>query len=590
MVDHPLEADVDNCSESAFRKALKHLPALPNLDYKIRRANSLIDQVRGHPVNLDRIPAEDKSLPPILNKLTSAKRAFYDAHNQADKRRAKFDILDATADLGLLEFKRSKLEVKDALLPDENSVAKLRELDGAITELLTLQSQIRAARKKSAGQQDEELERLEEKFDDPDRPTFVWRLDFAEVFHRKGATGFDLVLGNPPYVVITDEKFTAKDIGHLSTRYEVAQYKVDLYHLFMEQGVRVARVGGVLAFVVPNQWFTQKFTEKLRRFCLRESQIIELVVLEGLVFQEADVHNALVFLRHSSPSKKHVVRIKKPESPESVSTALVSTAVQAEWASSDDGCFETRLSGKTGDLVSRLRKTMPMLGECVRISLGCQAYNSSKHTKQQIENRVFHADRKLGAEYMEELAGKDVGRYSLERKKGQWIRYGSWLHDYRERDWLEGPRILVREIPNRPPYQIPACYVEKSYCNYKTILNVNPAQQTVFSMKFLTGVLNSRMVSFLYPYIANKLVADSFPRISVADLRRMPCCPYSPTDSVQAVLHDQIVILVDKILTAKRKNPQADTGDLESEIDERVYRLYGLTKDEIKLVEASLQK
>jgi hypothetical protein len=96
IVDHPLDVDVDQCSARDFRHALKRLSALPNLDFKIRVANSLIDRVHGEPVNIATVAAEDRTLPPILNKLTGAKRQFYEAHSITDKRRLRFDILDAT--------------------------------------------------------------------------------------------------------------------------------------------------------------------------------------------------------------------------------------------------------------------------------------------------------------------------------------------------------------------------------------------------------------------------------------------------------------------------------------------------------------
>ena len=187
----------------SFCRCAEKIPALPNLDFKIRRANSLIDMVRGHPVNMKHGGADEKGmLPPILNRLITAKRQFYDAHKMTDKRRLRFDILDATAELAMYEFSATKTDI--GLIPDEKDSARVAELASAEREMGWLRQQIRAARKKPAAQQDDELERLGKQFDDEQKPTFVWQLDFAEVFHRTPAAAarFDLVIGNPPYGIV----------------------------------------------------------------------------------------------------------------------------------------------------------------------------------------------------------------------------------------------------------------------------------------------------------------------------------------------------------------------------------------------------
>lgn len=239
----------------------------------------------------------------------------------------------------------------------------------------------------------------------------------------------------------------------------------------------------------------------------------------------------------------------------------------------------------------------PPLNSVARASLGCQAYNRTKHTAEQIANRVFHADRKLTNEYLPELAGNDVGRYLVKRQRGQWIKYGPWLHDYRTMDWLQGPRILIREIPGSPPYQLQACYVEETYCNYKTILHVNPSQSTTFSMKYLCGLLNSRLLSLLYPHVSNKPVAKSFPRLSVGDVKRLPVRSVNVLDPTDKACHDKMVMLVDRMLdlhkqSDKAKNPddktrlQREIDATDRQINQLVYELYGLTEEEIRIVEA----
>lgn len=424
---------------------------------------------------------------------------------------------------------------------------------------------------------------------------FSWEAEFGEIM---AAGGFDAVIGNPPYVVIGKDFFPTSEINYLN-HYEVAQYKTDLFHLLLQRGLDLLRVEGLLGFIVPNPWLTLKYTERLRRYILNESKIRELVVLDHLVFQDANVYTALVFLEKGRPGRNHVVSVKHARSATEVTSIAECAATQipqSDWYQSEGARFETRLIGKLGAFVSKVVERWSPLSEVARASLGCQAYNSSKHTKDQIKKRVFHASYKVGEEYLPELAGSDVGRYIIERKRGQWIKYGPWLHDYRTMDWLQGPRILIREIPGSSPYRIQACYVEETYCNYKTILNVNPSERTTFSMKYLCGLLNSRLLSFLYPYLSNKIIAQGFPRISVGDLRNLPICTIDFTDPIDKARHDRVVALVEHIMALHKKLAAAtipadkvlyerQIEATDRQIDALVYELYGLTEEEIAIVE-----
>jgi len=221
MVDYPLEVDPDNCALPDFRRAIKKITPLPNLDFKIRRANSLIEQIRGHAIKFPQTAADTSDFALSLSKLATAKHRFYEARRKKDKRLAQLDILEATAELAKYEFNSTKL--KFGLLPSDQDAERAAVLDRAEAEMGKLQMQIAAARKKNEREKDDDIERLSRVFNDEAKPTFVWQLDFAEIFHRSSrgnealttllpdetrkekepqarCYGFDLVLANPPYV------------------------------------------------------------------------------------------------------------------------------------------------------------------------------------------------------------------------------------------------------------------------------------------------------------------------------------------------------------------------------------------------------
>ena len=426
---------------------------------------------------------------------------------------------------------------------------------------------------------------------------FDWKEEFPEIFKQGG---FDIGIGNPPYVLLSPDIHSASEIEY-TRKFKVSNYKVDLYHLFIEKGIDILKQNGKLGFIIPSTWLTQKFTKPLREFVINNTHLEQLLLFQYLVFTDANVFTQILILKKQA----------KATNSNRIMAATVSSAEQfneltpKKWnniiqgdiiSSSEDSVIEIRQFDAVGKVVNKIIFTNPMLKEVARASLGCQAYNSSKHTKEQIKNRVFHADKKLSNEYLPELAGKDVGRYTLQRLKGTWIKYGSWLHDYRTMDWLTGPRILVREISCKPPYRIQAVYTEDLYCNYKTILNVNPSNKTVFSMKYLCGLLNSKLISTVYEKTSNKIISNAFPRLSVGDLKNLPIKNIDFDNQREKEFHDNIAKLVDNLLklstqlqTAKletqRQQIQRTINHSESKIDELVYGLYGLADEEIKIVE-----
>ncbi len=422
---------------------------------------------------------------------------------------------------------------------------------------------------------------------------FDWHSAFPQVFAHGS---FDAVIGNPPYVVLSEDIFQNGEITYFK-KYKVEEYKSDIFHLFIQKGIDLLRDMGRLGFITPNTWFTLQFSSKLRKFVLEETEIKEIDLFEHKVFQGINVHTGLFILKKIKPQHDTEVLVKQFDlkfKPEDLMKNNGVFVKQADWAKNLGSVFGVRQIGEISDLITRIIKQNPPLSEVARASIGCQAYNSTKHTKEQILKRVFHSTEKLTEEYLPELAGNDVRRYSFERKRGKYIKYGPWLHDYRTMDWLSGPRILIREISGKWPYRIHACYIEDVYCNYKTILNVNPSQITNFSMKYLLGILNSRLISFIFPYVSNKLVTETFPRLSVRDIKKLPIRSISIIDQTDIDLHNQMIGLVDSMVALNKrisKIPQEkeqtdrEICETNKQIDALVYELYGLTEEEIMLVE-----
>ena len=322
MVDHDLGVDPANCDSRSFRKGLADLEPLPNLDFKIRRANSLVDKIHGEPIPLGKIHVGSQAQQ-ALNELTTAKREFYAAERAAEKRRLRLAIYKATADLAQIELTAARNEL--GLIPDPANAAKVAELDRGQREVGQVLGRIRAVEKLqktkriSVAEIEQALADIREFFDNPAKPTFVWHLDFAEVFFRteqarasadgglplttadaaqspRVLDGFDIVLANPPYVrqeLLTPYK------PWLEAQYETFHGMADLYVYFYELGVRILKPGGLLSFIVTNKWMKASYGEPLRRF-FKERTWVRSVVDFGhakQIFEEADVFPSILVVQ-----------------------------------------------------------------------------------------------------------------------------------------------------------------------------------------------------------------------------------------------------------------------------------------------------
>ena len=333
MVDYELSADPDNCEAMSFRKALREIEPLPNLDFKIRRANSLVDYIHGEPIELKQLSSETNAAFAI-SKLSSAKRDFFIARTAAEKRKLRLDIYASLTDLAKIELTRARIDAAGfGFALNERDAERVAELDKGLKELAITTEQVRAARKMRAQAQEEALERIRAEFDDPDKPTFVWQLDFAEVFHRdesphgesllptenpgKSVTaatrnGFDLAIGNPPYIRIqTLTKSDPKLAAYYKQRYQSAgKGNYDLYVCFVERGLELLHQNGQLAFILPHKFFNAQYGEPLRALLAKGKHLRHVVHFgDQQIFPGATNYVCLLFLSNTGVPKCRFVKV-----------------------------------------------------------------------------------------------------------------------------------------------------------------------------------------------------------------------------------------------------------------------------------------
>ena len=392
MVDYELSADPDNCEARSFRKALGDIDPLPNLDFKIRRANSLVDYIHGEPVELKQLSSESGA-GLALSKLSSAKREFFNARTAAAKRKLRLDIYENITELAKIELTRARTDAAGLGLGlDERDAERVAELDKGLKELGFVSAQVRAARKMRAQEQEEALERIRTWFDDPDKPTFVWQLDFAEVFHRdetprgdsllpgdkpgkSGAAttrnGFDLAIGNPPFIRIQVlNKTNPKLAAYYKHRYRAAaKGNYDLYLCFVERGLELLQGNGQLAYILPHNFFKAQYGEPLRELLATGKNLRHIVHFgDQKIFQGAINTVCLLFLAKAGAPQCRFVQV------ESLPAWLDSYAgIEGDVPSEKIGASDWNFTvGKDAGLFERLLQMPVKLGDVADIFVGLQ--------------------------------------------------------------------------------------------------------------------------------------------------------------------------------------------------------------------------
>jgi hypothetical protein len=620
MVDYPLEVDPDNCALPDFRRALKRITPLPNLDFKIRRADSLIEQIRGHAIKFPQTATDSRDFALSLNRLATAKHRFYEARLKKDKRLAQLDALDATAELAKYEFSAAKL--KYGLLPGDKDAERMIQLAAAEAEMAKLQMRIAVARKKGERDKDDEIERLSSVFNDEDNPTFVWQLDFAEIFHRPAVRaradsllpdentkpisgnlqrcGFDLVLANPPYVRM--ELFKAIK-PYLREHFGfVHSERADLYCYFYARGVEMLAPGGVLSFISSNKFFRAGYGEPLRRFLTNKTQLRAVIDFGDLPIFDAITYPCIVVARNCEPNSSDFINTLNVRNEDELARFTDIPTIRLPQSG-----FGWRLeSPATLGLLTKMRKGGEPLGTFVKgnifmgIKSGCnEAFiiNSAKRAEIVLESPKAEAIIKPY------LGGKNVRKWVCEYT-GQWMLYlphgistkdmeavlrhlGPFRNQLEnratEQAWyeLQQPQEKFTAAYGRPKIIFPDIASDLRFAyDPKGAFFSNTAYCIASDSRYLLGILNSAAVQYFYVYLSAQ-IRGGYLRFWTQYVEQIPI-PAAPLPERTAIEK-----LVEQCLAARGEN----CGTWESEINERVCRLYGLTPDEIKLVdEAATRK
>ncbi|EKH7241866.1 Eco57I restriction-modification methylase domain-containing protein [Campylobacter jejuni] len=452
---------------------------------------------------------------------------------------------------------------------------------------------------------------------------FEWRFEFPEILDDDGNfKGFDLIIGNPPYIRQEELKELKP---HLAKNYKVYKGTSDIYTYFYELGFNVLKENGILSFITSNKYTRAGYGEALREFLLKNTCILKYIDLNGIkVFDSATVDTSILSFEKIK-IKENTFKYLSLNNELLKNYDFEISAIK-EFLNISQNSLSKESFAFNDESTNALKTKIEKLGTPLKdwhglnINYGIktglnEAFIITTEKKDEILANCKDEDEKERTAKLirKMLRGRNIKRYSYEwaglwvigtfpslkinieqypalkqylsqflprieqsgekgcRKKtsNKWFETQDNIAYYEE---FEKEKIVWAEMTKE------ACFV---YDNSNFFTNQTCYFFTHCDYKYLLAILNSRLIVYYMQYISSHLGQGAFRWIR----QYIEKLPIPKINSKNEKLADELINLVDEILKAKEQDKNANTQELENKINSIVYKLYNLTEEEIKIIE-----
>ncbi|GHR27905.1 type II restriction endonuclease Eco57I subunit R [Helicobacter pylori] len=468
--------------------------------------------------------------------------------------------------------------------------------------------------------------------------TLEWRFEFPEVLDDEGDfLGFDCIIGNPPYI----RQEQIREIKPLLQKQYPDFYNstADIYTYFFALSYHLLKKKGFNAFITSNKYARAKYGAQLREWLLKKTTIVSYMELNALkVFESATVDTSIMSFIKQTPPKESDFKYYEPTPDDKNDLKNTRFLPMKQNALSTESFIFANTSlldlrGKMESIGTPLKDWDISINYGIKTGAN-EAFIIPTEKREEILNACKTQEERKRTETLIKpiLRGKDIKRYSYEWA-GEWVIFIPWhfpntnnpknmeeneqdfsihypiiyshLLSHKDKllkrnkdetgkryEWyclqrwaanyyqdFEKEKIVYGEIVQEPRF-----YLDNGECE----LGYFYAEATSFiltgeHLRYLLGMLHSKLITFAFKtFYAGGGLGESGYRYKKAFIQRLPIPKITPKNQKLA---DKIIVLVDKILKSKEKDPKANTQRSEKEIDALVYQLYHLTDEEIKTIE-----
>jgi len=365
---------------------------------------------------------------------------------------------------------------------------------------------------------------------------FDWNNKFEKIMQTGG---FDVIIGNPPYGALLSEN----EKKYLAD-YDTNVPDFEIFYYFITKGCDVLKDKGYLGYIFPNTFLSRQFGIKYRQELLKNYSIVSIADLsEDKTFEDANVRTCITVLKN----EKNDALIKFSTYSKSDKTINTTKYLNRSYLEKNISNWQTlfSISDEIYGLIQKIKCSDLKITDICEVSQGYIPYRRSdlikKYGEEQgnkiVDERQWHSEKKLTDEYKQEILGKDIKKYFNSESKS-FIKYSKEVASYVEPKFFEQPRILIREIAETT---LNSTYLEQPFYNNPSIINVIQKDKC-YSLKFLLGILNSKLIGWYHFNTSSKAKKGLFPKILVSDVRNIPI-PKTPFEEQQ-----KLIDLVDKML------------------------------------------
>lgn len=617
------------------------LETLPNIDINIKCGNSLISRFN---IDADLKQALRKSESKwTIEGYRSVVATYRNARDKEIKHKMERIIEEIKGNF------RSEISINDPKVKRLNKLRIEFNTQTGHNQLFKLNKREKAAWNNKIKKLTTEINKLETEIEEIKNNkiyenAFEWRFEFPEVLDDDGNfVGFDVIIGNPPYMRVQEIKSTQPEQKRFyESKYENAKASYDLANIFFELAIKISASNSHNAFIFPHKFFNSASTTVFREY-LKKGKYIDEIAHFGanMVFEDADTYtcitqfskkanNGFYFQRFPFKADYKTLMLEK-EKYAFITYEMIEKAAQLygnnQWilfdneigfnvfkkiyanskyfsdvfedifqglATSKDElyilncideekfCLEVPISGKKYQLEKDLFKPFLMGKNVKRYSFT----NSKKYVffpyKLSNGSAEIISLEKIQNNYPQTFKYiKDHERIFKERERGRAGKMRFWYaYIYpKNLNKFEKPKLSSMEICANFPNVF---YDDNNFYHPTTVYSWVKRENTEESYEYLLAIANSKLLWWFLKITGDTLQGDAR-RFKTNYLN-----PFPIPDRVDKEMESQIIKKVKNVMNIKKQDPDADTTDLESEIDRLVYELYGLTDEEIRIVEESI--
>lgn len=548
--------------KNAYYKSNNELETLPNIDINIKCGNSLVSR---YPLDssIGKITKKSKF---TIADYVHAVSAYRNAQDKTEKREMET----------LISQIKDNFETEISFLDKRKE--KLRKLKGELyettnqLELFEKTTDEKRVHKRKVKKIQEEIDKLEKVLEEIKNnkiyeDAFEWRIEFPEVLDEKGRfIGFDVVIGNPPYMYRNAEISHLKD--YFRGNYFNSSGNYDLYKYFIEKAVSITAQNGINCLITNSSFLLQDSFSKTRQFLLENTAIELLVPLGPNVFEEATV-DTVIYLISVKKVDDNYTEVILPYSPKHILHEKGYIINQARFGKNNEFAFDCYLNTEEFKIKNKVFENFPPIEKGFEFGVGI----NTGYIKAELTS-----DYKIDNRYHPMVAGSGISRYGSVNTTG-YIMY--------DKEFVKSKGKLGRALPDEKFFTEDKILVVRTRnlslnrriistldTNKKYNLNrlSNIIARNGYNIYGLLGILNSNLFNWLYSKrFLDYEIKPTYLKIS----------PLADTNNLE------LIQLVKERLNVKESD-SSKAEKLEKQIDQLVYRLYQLTDDEVEIIESSL--